>query len=106
MQAVSGALSLKHFKSVIKNKSPLYYHHRVVAILNNVCPNQLSVMREAVRPQAQETPPALARPINLSLLKALLTFYPHSFFAFPALSLCGYVISLAKIINCHYPQGV
>lgn len=82
MQAVSGALSLKHFKS-LKNKSPLYYHH-ILAILNNVCHNhnQLSVMREAVRPQTQETPPGLARPINLGLLKALLTFCPHTFWHF------------------------
>lgn len=52
VQAVRGTLSLKHFKSSIKDKSPLYYH-RILAILNIECHNQLYAMREAVRPQPQ-----------------------------------------------------
>ena len=53
-----------------------------------------------MRPQPSETPPELALLTSLSLAQAPSLSSPL-LLAFPALSLCPEVISLAKIINCH-----
>lgn len=94
-------LVLREFKSLTKSTKNRYaasYHHSQAA-LKSVCHNQL-LWRNCKTP-GMGRPSRLALPTSLSFPEALGTSLAPFILAFAVPSLCGYLISLAKIINFH-----
>ena len=94
---------LKSLIRSTKNRSALSYHGPP-AVLKGICPQQLYVMGGSLRPQALERPLGWPCPPVSAFLKLSGLLYPLVL-AFAALSLCGYLISPAKIIGFHLCPG-